>query len=155
MRLAFLFFMFVCSTFSLHAQGLPPKGLLIEKAWVRPATLYGTTAAYMTLTNTGDKPIVVTGGASQVCEKVELHETRDENGVMRMRPQESWTIASGKSLELKPGGRHVMLINLTQDVNMGVDDVILTMTLQGGDTFDIPLSVQKTWKKQCEECCGH
>lgn len=155
MRLAFLFFIFVCSTFSLHAQGLPPKNLLIEKSWVRPGTLYGTTAAYMTLTNTGGTPIVVTGGACQVCEKVELHETRDENGVMRMRPQESWTIAPGKSLELKPGGRHVMLINLTQDVNVGGDDTILTMTLQGGDTFDIPLSVQKTSKKKCEECCGH
>ena len=155
MRAVLLFFLVFFSGFSVQATDAPSiKGLVVEKPWVRPGTQGGNTAAYMTLTNEADTPLVITGGASSSCKEVQLHETQDEDGVMKMRQQDSWTIQPGESLELAPGGRHVMLMGLDQDISLGDKSVALTLRSQEGESTNIDLPVEKGAKK-CSECCGH
>jgi copper(I)-binding protein len=66
---------------------------------------------------------------SSVAEKVELHEVRNEAGVMAMRPIDKLSVPAGGVVELKPGGYHVMLLGLKRDLNPG-DSVPVTLTFQ-------------------------
>lgn len=90
-------------------------------------------AAYMVITNDSDTPDAIIKADTNVAETVELHTVINENGVMKMRPVEQIDIPAQGSQQLKPGGFHVMLLGITQDLNTG-DTVDLTLTLeQAGD----------------------
>ncbi len=70
-------------------------------------------AAYMTLENRGDMPLRLVAAATDAAGTVEIHETKLEGDVMRMRPvQGGIEIPAGGSVELKPGGLHIMLLEL-------------------------------------------
>jgi copper(I)-binding protein len=58
-----------------------------------------------------------------------MHETKMDNGVMRMRAIGQLPLPAGKSVELKPNGYHVMLLDLTRPLNDG-DAVPLILTVQ-------------------------
>jgi copper(I)-binding protein len=73
-------------------------------------------ALFMTLTNSGSTDRALVEASSLVANKVELHNHIDDNGVMRMRRVEKIDIPAGGSAELKPGGYHVMLIGLHQQL---------------------------------------
>jgi copper(I)-binding protein len=67
---------------------------------------------YLTLTNTGSQPDTLVGGSATIAERVEIHEMRIEDGVARMRPLPAGQeIAPGATVELQPGGTHLMFIN--------------------------------------------
>jgi copper(I)-binding protein len=63
---------------------------------------------------------------------VELHEMRMENNVMRMRAVAGIELPAGKAVELKPGGYHVMLMDLKQQMKEG-DTVPITLVVEGQD----------------------
>jgi hypothetical protein len=101
----------------------------------------GNSAAYMTLVNNSDTDAAVVSAATDVATTVELHTTeRNEQGVMSMRPIEQIDIPAGGETALQPGGIHVMLIDLTQDLEEG-DMVDLTLTLQSGEELQISAPV--------------
>ena len=56
---------------------------------------------------------------SDAATTVELHETRQEGGVMRMRPLPKVDVPAGGRIEMKPGGQHIMLLGLTRDLHPG------------------------------------
>ncbi len=66
---------------------------------------------------------------SDAAKVVELHETRNEGGVMTMRPLSRFPLPAGGTLEMKPGGYHVMLLGLTRDLHQG-DTVKVTLTFE-------------------------
>ncbi|NJK79076.1 MAG: copper chaperone PCu(A)C [Chloroflexaceae bacterium] len=101
----------------------------------------GNSAAYMTLVNTGSAADAVVGASTDVANIVELHTTEmDANGVMMMRPLEQIDIPANGEVALQPGGIHVMLIDLTQDLEEG-DTVNLTLELQSGGTLEVEAPV--------------
>ena len=62
---------------------------------------------------------------------VELHESINDNGVMKMEPHpEGFEIPAGGTLELKPGGKHVMLLGLVKPLAVG-DTIELTLNFEG------------------------
>lgn len=80
-------------------------------AWVRPAPPgVKMLAGYVTLSNPGKKPILITGARSSAFASVEMHETVTEDGVAKMRPVEQLRIDAGESIRMAPGGLHLMLI---------------------------------------------
>lgn len=99
-------------------------------------------AAYMMVSNAGDTDDAIIKASTDVAETVELHTVINDNGVMKMRPVEKITIPANGEQRLKPGGFHVMLLGITQDLNAG-DSVTLTLTLeQAGDmTITAPVSM--------------
>lgn len=79
-----------------------------------------------------DKPVSLVSVASPAAKIVELHEMRMENNVMKMQAVSKLDIVPGKSTELKPGGYHVMLIDLVKPLSKG-DSVPLTLEFKDAD----------------------
>jgi hypothetical protein len=102
----------------------------VTDAWAR-ATPQGakTGAAYVTITNKGDADTLL-GASTLVAGEAQLHTTTTDNGVMKMRPLKSLGLKPGASVALKPGGMHIMLMDLKQP-------------LQEGESFPLALDFQK------------
>jgi copper(I)-binding protein len=79
----------------------------------------GNGAVYVLIENRGSEPDTLLSATSDAAATVELHETRQEGGVMRMRPLPKMDIPAGARLEMKPGGHHIMLLGLTRDLHPG------------------------------------
>lgn len=97
-------------------------------------------ASFMTLVNTSDTDHSVKSAASPVAATVELHTHTNNNGVMAMRQVPQIDIPAKGSTELKPGGLHIMLIGLTQDLKAG-EKAAITLTFEDGSatTVDAPI----------------
>jgi hypothetical protein len=104
----------------------------VQEPWVR-ATVPQQQATGVFMTLTSDKDAKLVEARSPVAGVVEIHEMAMEGDVMRMRalPQ-GLELPAGKPVELKPGGYHVMLINLKQAVKAG-DIVPVTLVVEGKD----------------------
>ena len=77
-------------------------------------------AVYMMLTNPGDSPDRLISAAADVAGAVEIHESIMDGDMMRMQQVPGGIeIPANGQVELKPGGLHVMLIDLTRDLNPG------------------------------------
>jgi periplasmic copper chaperone A len=75
---------------------------------------------YLKLTNSGPTDDRLVSAASDRAGSVELHEMKIDNGVMIMRPLANGiAVASGASVELKPGSYHVMFMDVTQPFKEG------------------------------------
>lgn len=98
-----------------------PEDIVIENAWSRASI--GTNrpgAAYMTIRNTGDEPVTLTGLETPLAMKPEIHETKtNAEGVSSMSPAGEITIAPGESVSLEPGGLHAMLMRLNEPMTEG------------------------------------
>ena len=127
---------------TLHAQPAAPAGALSAAgAWVRAIPGAPVAAAYMTLHNGGRQPVRVIGVRSALAGHAMIHETRLENGVSTMRPHEPLEIPPGASVELKPGGLHVMLHDLAHP--LAVDEQVpLELLLDGGGRVEVRARVR-------------
>jgi len=87
-------------------------------AWVRGTVVGQTTAgAYMELTS-GQRASLL-GAESPAAGSAEIHEMRMEGNVMRMRAVPRLELPPGKTVELKPGGHHMMLVDLKRPLRKG------------------------------------
>lgn len=100
----------------------------VQEPWVR-ATVPGqkVAGAYMKLSS--DTGARLVAAASPVAQSVEVHQMAMENGVMKMRALPTLDIPKGASVELKPGGYHIMLFGLKKELKDG-DKVALTLKFQ-------------------------
>ena len=94
------------------------QGVQVEQAWTR-ATVAGQQGggAFMVLTAQEDARLV--GAASPVAGITEIHEMVMEGDVMRMRAVEAIELPAGEAVALKPGGLHVMFMELKQQLSEG------------------------------------
>ena len=69
---------------------------------------------------------------SPVAKVAEVHEMVTVDNVMRMRPLNALDLPAGKTVELKPGGYHVMLMGLKEQIK-DTDTVTLTLTIEDHD----------------------
>ena len=103
----------------------------VKDAWVRATVAQQkATGAFMQLQAAQDAKLV--GAQSPVAGVVEVHEMAMDNGVMKMRAVPSLALPAGKAVELKPGGYHVMLMDLKGQVKEG-DTVPVTLVVEGKD----------------------
>lgn len=103
----------------------------VTQAWVR-GTVPGQTAtgAFLKITSSVDAKLVA--AASPAARLVEVHEMSMKENVMSMRAVGAVPMAAGKTLEFKPGGYHVMLMDLVKP--LGKDDKVpLTLTVLDKD----------------------
>lgn len=109
---------------SALAQSYGSGAITVEAPWSR-ATPGGAKVAsgYMRIVNRGSEPDRLIGGTTTVAGRFELHESSNVGGVARMTPVAGGLlIRPGEAVELKPGGLHVMLTDLTRPLKEG--DVI-------------------------------
>jgi len=128
------------------AQTTSP-GIAITGPWARRAPgghgqgQVANGAVYMTIANRGAEADALVSATSDTARIVELHEVKTEGGVMAMRPIPRMPLPAGGSLELKPGGYHVMLLGLTRDLHAG-DTVKLTLTFEKAAPMTIEAAVR-------------
>jgi hypothetical protein len=102
------------------ASAQSPNAIAIKEAWSR-ATPGGAKvgAGYVTIENTGGKADRLLGAESEVAARVEIHEISESGGVSKMAPVEALAVAPGARLEFKPGGYHLMLVDLKRPLKQG------------------------------------
>ena len=115
----------------------------VDHAWAR-ATPGGakTAALYMTLVNKGAAEDRLVSVATPAAGMAEVHGTASENGVMQMRAVPALSVKPGTPTVLKPGGYHVMLMDLKQPLVAG-QTVTFSLTFEKAGTIEATASVEK------------
>jgi copper(I)-binding protein len=116
----------------------------VKDGWVRSTVEpQKATGAFMQITSPQGGKLV--GAQSPVAGVTEVHEMAMEGNVMKMRAVSALELPAGKAVELKPGGYHVMLMDLKQALKAG-ETVPLTLTVEGKDgkreTVELKLPVK-------------
>ena len=115
----------------------------ITQPWAR-ATPKGASAGagYMTVTNNGSAPDRLNCVSSDVSAECQIHTMTMDNGVMKMRPVEGGLeIKPGETVTLKPGGLHVMLLDLKHPLEQGgTVKVELKFDKAGTVSVDYPIA---------------
>lgn len=103
----------------------------------------GTGAAYLVIRNYGTEADRLVGAETEVAGVVEIHEVADDGGVMAMRPlADGLEIPAGDEVILEPGGYHIMLIGLTQDLRDG-DAYAMTLRFEQAGEVTITVPVRR------------
>lgn len=119
------------------AQEFRAGGITVVAPWAR-ATPGGAKVggAYLELkaaAGAGDRLVSVSSGAAGT---VEIHQHINEGGVMKMRRIDGLAVPGGASVMLKPGGHHLMLMDLKQPLKPG-DKLQLTLTFEKAGTLSV------------------
>lgn len=117
----------------LSASVLFAGDLKIEDAWIRAVPPSSkATAAFMTIVNDTDVPVLITGGSCPVAQEIRpMITTKQGNGVMGMALAETFVIPAKGRRVLEPGGDHLMLMKLTEVPKTG-STVSLVLTTESG-----------------------
>ena len=132
----------MCATLFLSAACSTGHGIVVADPMARPSPLEGGTGgAFMTIRNGTGQTDRLRSAASPAARVVELHETVDDNGMMRMVPQpEGWEIEPGGQLELKPGAKHIMLVDLVRPLEPGTTiEIALNFDRAGSIKVQVPV----------------
>jgi copper(I)-binding protein len=117
--------------------------LQIGHPWSR-ATPKGATiaAGYLKITNNGSETDRLVGGSAAFAGRFEIHEMKEEGGVMKMRALPAGIeIKPGETVELKPGGFHLMFPALKQPLEQG-KKVKGTLTFEKAGSVDVEYAVE-------------
>lgn len=116
--------------------------LQITQPWAR-ATPKGADlgAAYMTVTNTGKTAERLSCVSSDAAAKCQIYDMTMENGIMKMRPVEGGLgIKPGETVTFKPGGYHIMLVDLKASLQQG-KTVEATLKVDTGATVQVEFPI--------------
>ena len=117
-----------CGLFAAAAQAQ----VTVKEPWVR-GTVAQQKASGLFATITSAQGGRLVAGSSPVAGVVEIHEMAMEGTTMRMREiAGGLPLPAGQAVELKPGGYHVMLMDLKQQLKAG-DTVPVTLVVEGAD----------------------
>lgn len=97
----------------------PSAPVTVTESWIRlPAAPGRPGSAYFTVRSDG-RPITLASVASPQIDRIELHESRVENGMMRMRPLAHIAVPEDQALVFEPGGKHAMLFGIDPSLKPG------------------------------------
>lgn len=115
---------------ALSGCGADAPDLAVENATVRVPANPDVTAGYLTIENSGGTDDTLTRVRSDAAEEVQMHDTTNKDGQMRMAEREDVAVPAGETVEFASGGLHLML--------MGPDE------LRAGDTVRLTLEFEKS-----------
>lgn len=117
-------------------------GIEVSNAWARPALKDGNGAVYFLLQNHSSGSEELTGASSDAALAVEMHETSRQGDVMQMQQVTSIPIPGKASIEFAPGGLHIMLIGLNEDLQAG-DEIQVTLHFSEHEDILLTIPVQE------------
>lgn len=96
------------------------------------------TGSFMTIKNSGGADVTLVGGSSKDADRIEIHEVVGG----QMQPlSDGLVIKAGKSVKLRMGGYHVMLLGLNRDLKAG-DEITVTLEFDDGQSIDYTAPVK-------------
>lgn len=128
-----------------HTMGSVTAGALEISGGFSRATLPNAPVGggFMTITNTGAEDDRLISASSSVAGHMEVHEMAMEGDVMKMRElADGLPIPAGKTVELKPGGFHIMFMELQEPLVEG-ETVAVTLTFERAGEVEVPLMIGK------------
>lgn len=136
-----LVFMLVLGIFLLSA--CTAEEIEAHEPWARAAMAGENSAVYLMLHNHSNQDDELLSASSDVAEAVELHLSQvGPNGEMQMIPQSSVPLAAGEEVTFKPGGLHIMLIGLKQDLKTG-DQFEVTLHFKNREDMTLTVTVEE------------
>jgi hypothetical protein len=128
------------STLAQPLAAADPSPIDITNAWAR-ASAGPTGAVYLTLDNHGGAADRLVGVASDAAKTVELHQSIEENGIMKMRGVDGLDLPAHGQASLAPEGYHIMLIGLIRPLNAG-DSVAVTLRFSKAEPVTVQVPVK-------------
>lgn len=123
------------------------EGIMVKDAYARAATPVAKTgAAFMMIMNHSDQDDRLINASAGVAKRVELHTHKEMGeGVMQMmHVPEGFAIAAGEMLMLQRGGKHVMMMGLTETFDQGkVIEITLTFEKAGDMVVEVPVDLKR------------
>ena len=138
--MAALLVLLAAETFAhVHEKG----DIQVRHPWSR-ATPPGTKVAvgYMEIRNRGSQPDRLLSVSTAVAKRVEMHVTQREGEVMKMRQVESFEIPARERFALRPGGSHLMLVDIAQPLDKGAR-FTMTLRFERAGELEIELEVKE------------
>lgn len=137
MRALILIISLIFSSYSLAAS------LELSDAYARATPPNAPTSAiFLKLTNPTERSISLISASTPAAGRVELHTMLMDGDVMKMRQIEKIDVPAHSTVELKPGGLHLMLFNLQQAFVEG-QELSLELKFSDGSQQDITLPIKK------------
>lgn len=134
------------------AHGYQAGPLKIGHPWSR-ATPAGAKVGggYLTIENTGSAPDRLVSVSVPFAGRTEIHEMAMKDGVMTMRPLDKGVeVPAGAKVEFKPGGYHIMFMELKQQLNQG-EMLKGTLTFEKAGSVDVEFKVDSIAAKGAGE----
>lgn len=117
------------------------QGLVIEDVWAHPGEPGDHSAVYMTITNKGDADDTLVAAAADVA-MTELHESMEhEDHTVSMEHLHEVPIPAGETVVFEPGGLHIMLMDLNEELAAG-DTFQLTLTFAEAGEVVVEVTVR-------------
>ncbi len=154
LSLVLVFILAACAPAAGSGEAVVAKsGIEIYDPWVRAAAMKedagegmhgggAVTGAFMLIKNTGSQADMLLSASSEAAADVQIHETSMQDGVMSMAEVPGIDIPAAGTAELQPGGYHIMLIGLKQELKVG-DAVMITLVFKnaGEITVQVPVNM--------------
>lgn len=116
----------------IHSIATTPSPVEVYDAWVRtPNPAVDVAGAYMTIVNTGDQSLSLMAISSPHASIVEMHDTKEVEGMMSMQKLVKIAIPANGTVKLTPGGTHLMLMGLKRPIPRAMD---FTLRFDDGKT---------------------
>lgn len=93
--------------------------IIVTDAWLRKGSLGGSTALYFNIENKYGHELKVISLSSSSFKNIEMHKTVSDGNIMRMVHVDSIIVPAKTKISLKPGGLHVMIMDLEKDIKVG------------------------------------
>lgn len=120
------------------------QALQLDDAWVRALPpMQPTTAAYLSVKNTGTAAVLISGARVEGAGRVEIHTSEEVDGLVRMAQLSTLKLEPGATLDLAPGGTHLMLFDLSAMPKPG-DSRELCLVLSEGEPVCTTADVRKS-----------
>lgn len=115
--------------------------VVVHDGYVRaPVPGQNMAAAFMVISNDGDKPLELVAVKSDVAAALELHGHSNDNGIMRMRQIDRLPVPAKGEVVLAPGGLHLMLIDLRRPL-VEKQQVAFTLVFADGSEVRVQMPV--------------
>ncbi len=139
-----------------HAHEYNVGALHIGHPWARATPKgAGVAGGYLKITNNGTEPDRLVGGSTNFAGKFEIHEMSMDGGVMRMRPiTGGLEIKPGQTVELKPGGFHLMFMDLKEPLKAG-ERVKGVLTFEKAGNVNVEYAIEAMGATPKEGHSGH
>jgi copper(I)-binding protein len=137
-----LLILILIGAFLLTACGAE-KGIEIHSAWMRPASQGENGAIYFVIHNHSSQADELISVISDIAAAAEMHESKMSGDIMQMGQVESVPLEAFAEIEFAPGGLHIMLVNLKQDVRVG-DEIEIILHFKNSEDIKVTVPVRET-----------
>lgn len=142
--IALILFVSSVSTNRIQAEmmNINHSSIMVMDPWIRSAPpMVKNGAAYFMLHNNSDRDVTIVDVRSPVAKMASMHDVVIENNLTKMVHLKTLTVPSGKMINFSPGGKHLMLIDLQEKLN--VDRIFsVTFILESGEKIISEMKVK-------------